>query len=57
MPISQLIEQLEALKAEHGDIRVFLSAGDYPGPLDSLRYVTPEQGDGYVWGDSIVLRT
>jgi len=57
MTVSELISQLEALKEQHGDIRVFLSAGDYPGEVDSLRYVTPEQGDGYVWGDSIVLRT
>jgi hypothetical protein len=53
--ISELIEKLRAMKALYGDVEVFAGGGDYPGGVRDVYYVRPDEGDGYVPGNSVKI--
>ena len=49
---SELIEQLKALIAKHGDLGVYAGGGDYPEGVSGAWYVEPLKGDSYTPGNS-----
>lgn len=53
MKISELIELLKQMKAQHGDVQVFAGGGDYPDGVRGVYYVPFGKGNGYVPENSV----
>lgn len=53
--ISELIAELQAMKALHGDVQVFAGGEDYPGGVSGVSYV--QKGNGYVRSNSVTINT